>query len=317
MNFRFAVLLLLFPIVATADESKSRTFRFSYETTVTGLKPDETARIWLPIPQTTDDQEVTQTSSHFPVQAKIGTEAEYGNRMYYLEPSADRNGKISLRVSYTVRRKEVRGETNKSLMGDLSRFLKPDLLAPTDGKHNKLIEGKTLPMDPMAMAREFYDIVNGLMKYSKVGTEWGRGDVNWVCDNRFGNCTDFHSLFTALCRSQKMPALFEIGFGIPEKRGSGNVAGYHCWAKFRPANKGWVPVDISEANKNPKLTEYCFGNLSENRVTFTVGRAITLEPKQDGPPLNFFVYPYVEVGGKVYSADKIAHTFAYEDIVTK
>ena len=102
--------------------------------------------------------------------------------------------------------------------------------------------------------------------------------------------------------------------GLPEKRGSGEIAGYHCWAKFKPQGKGWVPVDISEANKNPKLKDYYFGNLTENRLTFSTGRDLSLTPKQDGPPLNFFVYPYVEVGGKPYPADKVGRRFSFEDV---
>ena len=67
-----------------------------------------------------------------------------------------------------------------------------------------------------------------------------------------------------------------------------------------PRNQGWVPVDISEANRYPGMKEYYFGNLTEDRVQFTTGRDIDLEPRQAGPALNFFVYPYAEVGGKVY-----------------
>ena len=196
----------------------------------------------------------------------------------------------------------------------LDQYLKFDPLSKPDGKQMRLLEGKRLPDDPMAKAKELYDIVNGMMRYSKEGTEWGRGDVDWVCDSKYGNCTDFHSLFIALARSEKIPARFEIGFGLPEKRGSGDVAGYHCWAKFKPEGKGWVPVDISEANKNPKLKDYYFGNLTEDRVTFSTGREIVLAPKQDGPPLNFFVYPYVEVSGKPYAADKVKRKFGYEDV---
>ena len=77
-----------------------------------------------------------------------------------------------------------------------------------------------------------------------------------------------------------------------------------------PEGKGWVPVDISEANKNPKMKDYYFGNLTEDRVTFTTGRDIDLVPKQDGAPLNFFIYPYVEVDGKPYPADKVERKFA-------
>jgi transglutaminase-like putative cysteine protease len=315
MNRYIAIILLpATSCLVIAAEPKSRTFQFTYETTVTGLKPGQDARVWLPVPQTTDDQDVLKVNKSFPVEATLNTETRLGNQMFYLAPMADADGNIQLRVQYTVRRKEVKGETDKELKEGLEEYLKADRLAPPDGKHMKLIDGKKLPDDSMAKAKEFYELVNGMMRYAKEGTEWGRGDVNWVCDSKFGNCTDFHSLFIALARSQKIPSRFEIGFGIPEMRGSGDVAGYHCWAKFKPEGKAWVPVDISEANKNPKMKDYYFGNLTENRVTFTTGRDLVLAPKQDGPPLNFFVYPYVEVDGKPYAADKVKRKFAYEDV---
>jgi transglutaminase-like putative cysteine protease len=166
----------------------------------------------------------------------------------------------------------------------------------------------------MAKARVLYDVVNGHMKYDKSKPGWGRGDSAWACDSGFGNCSDFHSLFISLARSQKLPAKFEIGFGLPEKRGKGDVPGYHCWAKFRPSDKGWVGVDISEANKNPKMKDYYFGNLTEDRIAFSTGRDLTLVPPQKGKPLNFFIYPYVEVGGKVWPGDKIKNHFSYEDV---
>jgi hypothetical protein len=34
-------------------------------------------------------------------------------------------------------------------------------------------------------------------------------------------------------------------------------------------------------------------------VAFSTGRDLTLIPKHDGDPVNFLVYPYVEVDGKV------------------
>ena len=36
--------------------------------------------------------------------------------------------------------------------------------------------------------------------------------------------------------------------------------------------KGWYPVDISEADKNPSKNDYFFGTLDNNRVEFTIGR---------------------------------------------
>ncbi len=158
-----------------------------------------------------------------------------------------------------------------------------------------------------------YDVIDDNLKYGKDKPGWGNGDSVWACDSKTGNCTDFHSLFMSLARSRGIPAKFEIGFLLPDKHGAGDVPGYHCWAKFRPVGKGWVPVDISEANKHPEMRDYYFGNLTEDRVAFTTGRDLTLAPKQDGGPVNFLVYPYVEVDGKVWPQDKIEKKFAYQD----
>jgi len=41
-----------------------------------------------------------------------------------------------------------------------------------------------------------------------------------------------------------------------------------------------------------------------------VGRDLKLSPSQQGEPLNYFVYPYVEIGGKQYSNVSLAFSFA-------
>src|SRR5204863_5939821 len=111
-----------------------------------------------------------------------------------------------------------------------------------------------------------------------------------------------------------IPAKFELGFAIPEQRGAGDVKGYHCWAKFKPAEHGWIPVDISEANKHPERRGYFFGHLCENRVHFTTGRDLVLVPAQHGEPVNFLVFPYVEVDGKPWPQDKTKMACKYRDV---
>jgi transglutaminase-like putative cysteine protease len=295
-------------------EPNERTFEFTYVATVTGLKPEQAARVWLPVPSDSDEQKVEILT---PLGgAKLTTEKFYGNRMYYLEAKADAEGKVPLGMRFKVTRKEVRG-ANKEVaedMAKIARYLQADAMVPVEGKPLELLKGKTLPKDQTEAARVMYDVVNQHMRYSKAGTGWGRGDSVWACESGYGNCTDFHSLFISLARAQKIPAKFEIGFPLPEKRGAGDVAGYHCWAKFKPEGKGWVAVDISEANKNPELADYYFGNLTADRVAFSTGRDLTLEPKQDGGPLNFFIYPYVEVEGKAYPQEKIVRKFSFKDV---
>jgi transglutaminase-like putative cysteine protease len=166
----------------------------------------------------------------------------------------------------------------------------------------------------MQLGRALFDIVNQHMQYRKDKPGWGRGDSDWACESGFGNCTDFHSLFLSLARANHLPAKFEIGFSIPPIKGGGVVSGYHCWAWFKPAGHGWVPVDISEANKHPEKRDYYFGHLDADRVAFTTGRDLILDPKQDGPPLNFFVFPYVEVHGAPYPQQNVITHCTYEDL---
>ncbi|MFT3878657.1 MAG: transglutaminase-like domain-containing protein [Gemmatales bacterium] len=298
---------------ATPREPKGRTFQFTYQVQLHGLTPGQTYRLWLPMPKTSDFQQVIDID-HKPV-GQIGSDSKFANRIFYIEGYADKAGEAVCITKYKVTRKEVTSSGPVPSASEIEMFLKADKMVPIEGKPLTLIEGKTLPGDKMELARTLYDTVNDHMKYSKEGTGWGRGDSNWACDSKFGNCTDFHSLFISLARAQKMPAKFEIGFSVPEARGAGEIAGYHCWAFFQPeSGKGWVPVDISEANKNPKMTAYYFGNLTENRLTLSTGRDIVLEPAQAGPPLNFFIYPYVEVDGKPLAAEKIKRVVKYKDL---
>src|SRR5207248_8815115 len=128
----------------------------------------------------------------------------------------------------------------------LARLLEPDAKVPVGGRPLELLKGKQLPSDQVELGRLLYDVVNGHMRYSKEGKGWGNGDAVWACDSKFGNCSDFHSLFISMARGNKIPAKFEMGFPLPPESGSGAIGGYHCWAWFMPQGQGWVPVDISE-----------------------------------------------------------------------
>jgi transglutaminase-like putative cysteine protease len=161
-------------------------------------------------------------------------------------------------------------------------------------------------------ARALYDYTFTTMRYDKSGTGWGRGDAEWACDAKRGNCTDFHSLFASMARSQKIPTRFEIGFPLPQGKNSSEIPGYHCWAEFYDPQNGWVPIDISEAWKHPEKKDYFFGAHDVNRVQFSVGRDLLLSPQQKGEPLNYFVYPYVEIAGKKW--ENVANAFSFSDV---
>ena len=300
---------------------KSRTFLFTYAGMVQDLTPGQETHIWLPVPAKTLEQEVEIVAKKLPANGTFHEDKQYGNKALFFKANADQDGKVSFEVTYRVNRKEVKTDVSANVTLEpratdkVSRFLQPDKLVPIDGKPLELIKDKKLPRnDQFAAAKILYDVVNHHMKYSKEGKGWGNGDSVWACDSKFGNCTDFHSLFISMARGNHIPSKFEMGFSIPAQRGAGDIGGYHCWAWFMPEGKGWVPIDISEANRFPTMKEYYFGNLTEDRVQFTTGRDIALEPRQQGPLLNYFIYPYVEVAGQSYPQSKIVRSFGYIDV---
>jgi transglutaminase-like putative cysteine protease len=303
------------PAAEPATAPRSRTFLFTYAASVPDVAAGKTVRIWLPVPPSNQDQEVKIEARDLPAEGRIGKEARYGNDILYVEAKAPAGKPLNLSVTYRVTRREVQGGEGKGTetAETLAKYLEATARVPVGGKPLELLRGKEVPQDPRAKAQLFYNVVNRHMRYSKEGVGWGRGDAVWACESGFGNCSDFHSLFMSLCRSYRMPSKFEIGFPLPEKHGSGDIAGYHCWAKFWTTDQGWIPVDISEANKNPKLKDYYFGNLAADRVAFSAGRDLTLVPRQEGGPVNFLIYPYVEVDGKPLPADKIQRRFRFQD----
>jgi transglutaminase-like putative cysteine protease len=316
------VSLLPFAWAAIASAQTTRHFTFHYSFTVKDVPAGEKVKIWIPEAHSDEFQTVKVISATGDLALKKTHESKDRNEMYYAESSKAKQPELHFEVVYDVVRRErlTLGIYSPHLAAakltdkERKEFLAPDALVPTTGLPAefavKVTEGKTTTLDK---ARAIYDYVFTTMRYDKTGTGWGRGDVLYACDAKKGNCTDFHSLFIAMARSQGIPARFEIGFPLPPDKHSAEIAGYHCWADFFDSQRGWIPVDISEAWKHPEKKDYFFGAHDANRVEFTMGRDLELSPKQDGKPLNYFVYPYVEVSGKEYPNVSTAFSFADVD----
>jgi transglutaminase-like putative cysteine protease len=305
------------------DTPKSRTFQFTYEFKVDAA-PDSVVRIWFPIPPSDGNQQVQlkHISSSLPLEKT--RDSEYGNSIFYRKIKGPKEP-LSFRVDYQVTRKEYSQGGLTDLMAfnhdsdpapaSLARFLQPDKMVPINDRFQQMAaeitQGKTGDVEK---AYAIYDYVFHTLRYDKTGTGWGRGDAMWACDSKHGNCTDFHSLFIALMRAEKIPARFEIGFPLPADKAESEkgIPGYHCWAEFYLDGRGWVPVDISEAWKNPARHDFFFGSLDANRVQFSVGRDLALNPPQNGDVLNYFVYPYVELDGK--RDEHVTTHFAFRDL---
>ncbi len=302
----------------------SRTFRFTYNFTVKDIPSGaKRVRVWVPVPETDQHQTVHILSIKAPGKTRMTEEPEYGDRMMYAEIENPVPGSAEFTLEYKVTRREYsRGDyaqlkrmdhTPLVVPASMNRWIEPDRLIPTDGKIKELaVEVTGSQSGTVAKAKAAYDYFFTNMRYDKTGSGWGRGDAVWACDSKRGNCTDFHSPFIGVLRADGIPARFDIGFPLPEDKDKGEIPGYHCWAEFYASKTGWVPVDISEAWKAKQKQDYFFGSVDANRVQFSSGRDVTLSPKQDGPALNYFVYPYVEIDGKPY--EKLDKQFSFEEV---
>lgn len=267
-------------------------FEFAYRVTLPQLNAK--AVMWLPLAKTDAFQIVKIERISMPVEWRRVQDGQYNNEILVLSPSPDESGK-TIEIDYTVQRRE---KSSYNASGETKQYLQPERLVPLTESFKSiattLITGK---VGDIERGRVLYDYVLNRMRYDKSGTGWGRGDAVYACEARTGNCTDFHAYFIALARAAGIPARFAIGVTIPADKDDGKIDGYHCWAEFL-ADGSWVPIDISEASKNPALADYYFGHNPANRFELSRGRDLVPEPAPWSGPINFLVYPLLEVDGK-------------------
>ena len=326
MSKRILPVLLMFTgvgvnAIAAQPEARTRAFHFEYKTTVKEIPAGASRlQLWIPVPQDDPYQQIRNLKIDSPSAYEVAEVG--GNRMLHIAIADPKQSHLTVTISLDAVRKEhiqsrlfsgsepAREEDPK----DLARYLKPDRLVPLDdrirGWAREVVEKAGAHTD-LEMARAIYNHVVATVKYDKTGKGWGRGDIYYACQERRGNCTDFHAIFIGYARALGIPARFAIGFPLPADRGDGKIAGYHCWAEFYAKGIGWVPVDASEAAKNPARREYFFGAHDENRIELTRGRDVALVPRQQGDPLNYFIYPYAEADGRVFSGT--AYEIGYRD----
>jgi transglutaminase-like putative cysteine protease len=309
----------------TTNSIPARSFEFTYQVHVPANEDSASpTHLWIPLPQADGYQDIRGLHIDSPVSYVQGRDAEYGNAFAVFTPTMQQS---AAGFDVVMRFTAVRHEHKVALDGaaprntsapatreaNLQRYLEPDKLVPLNGTIAELAKEHTAgDTTAIQKARHIYDYVLATMRYDKTGEGWGRGDAIWACTAKRGNCTDFHSLFIGMMRSSGIPARFEIGFPLPEGKTEGDIPGYHCWAEFYLAGVGWVPVDASEAWKNPAKRDFFFGAHDTNRVFFTYGRDIRLSPEQKSDPLNYFIYPYAETNGR--PVKNLQTHFSFRDV---
>jgi transglutaminase-like putative cysteine protease len=301
----------------------SRTLAVTYKAAITNLPADaQRIEVWIPLPQDGKEQRIKELQVESPYPSEVTYDPDWGNAMLHLVAPPGKDA-FTVTVHFTLERRESRANTVSpvepsdlaSLRPIFFRALRPTRMEVQDKRVRAFARQAVGELTrPDKQIRAIYDWVLANMEYNKTVMGWGRGDVTRAClaieaagtgmNAGKGNCSDFHSLFGSLARSLGIPVKFVMGFPFTPGKDNptGKVGGYHCWAKFFLPGAGWVPVDISEADKYPSKIDYFFGTICENRVAFSVGRDILLTPPQQGERLNYFgPDPYVEVNGQPHT----------------
>jgi transglutaminase-like putative cysteine protease len=318
-----AAIAVTAPGLATAG---ARSFEVRYRVSIGPIPEGEgPIDLFIPIAQSDEQQQIKSVDLQASVDGEYRLESVYNNRFWHARIDRSDGQPIVVTVKYLVERKAYkldRLDRARPRLSDAEKtehalFLKANarvavgdpILQPILAEVRERADSSDAPK----MARAIYDWVVENMEYKKVGTGWGNGDTHWACSKRYGNCTDFHSLYISLARTMSIPARFEMGFPVPDGSPAGEIGGYHCWVQFYLPDAGWVPIDASEASKHPEKKDFFYGTHGADRIRFTTGRDLRLGEGHSGLPLNYFIYPYVELRGEPYE-ESVKKKFSYRNV---
>lgn len=311
---------------AASDPRTCRNVELRYTATLSEIPAGARAvDLWLPVAQDCEGQKVSRVTVSYPTGGRMAIEPQYGNKIWHKRFESpfttDRHaGALGAEIRLEMQRTEIVVPEAKILAAlpkirpERNTYLAENRLIPIGSEPLQAI-ARDLHLEgepPIHSARRIYDWLIAEFAYNYKAPGAGRGDVRWACDAKTGDCSDYHSMFIALCRGQGIPADHEFGFPIRTKEREGTIASWHCWARFYVAGVGWIPIDASEADKHPELRDYNFGSLTADLMKLTHGRDVTLVPPQAGPPLNCFIEPYVEVDGKAF--DRVTLAVHFKDL---
>jgi transglutaminase-like putative cysteine protease len=322
--------------VDSVDEVASpKAFRFEMTSAFNVQVPEgtETLKAWFAMPQRDEDsQKIEDFNIECPHPHKF-VKDQFGNEFILVELSNPSAGNFDLSQAFKVTRTEIKVDADPTKVDETAEGVDEKYLmesanvtvTPEIAEAAKEAVGDE--KNPVKAARKLYDWTLANIDYwvkdpaNKKSS--GIGSSTYTFETKTGNCTDFHSLWVAMARSQGIPSRIVYG-SIPKPTldGKDTDQSYHCWPEFHVKGIGWVPHDVAVADlyvdefplddtnktgveltsalgykgKDPKMVDYYFGNIDERRVTWNRGRGHLLEGASSA--VDSLPKAYVEINGK-------------------
>lgn len=317
---------------------RTATFDVRHEIQVAIPRGARLLRLWVALPQEDAAQRVADLAVESEHAARE-THDDHGNRMLYVEVANPEPGTFSVVTRFRLTRTEVRASVDAARArpltererADLAGYLKPTTHVVVDERIRALVaEVVGSESNPVKAARAIYDWILRNIDYWVKDPAHKKaspvGSTEYCLATRTGNCTDFHSLYMSLAIAAGIPTRVTYGSLFKtELDGKEADQSYHCWLDVYAGGIGWIPLDVAladifvgdfvldEANAakvrlttadgyagpDPAKVDYYFGNLEERRVAWSIGRDLTLEPRQSGGLVNMMAKAHCEIDGTV------------------
>jgi transglutaminase-like putative cysteine protease len=318
-----------------AGVGPGRTFQARNAFAVTPPADAKAVKCWFAMPAGDYAQDV----ANFTVASPHGYSVvgdDQGNYFLYVEAKGPGLKPFEVVEEFTVTRRELRtapdAKKTRPLTDaertEMAAYLAPSAQIPVDEKWKALAAEITGgDANPVSASRKLYDWtlknVEYWVKYPDKMKASPVGSAQYCLDNKTGNCTDFHSLWTALARSAGIPTRMVYGsFFKKDLDGKPDDQSYHCWIEFWAPDIGWVVHDVAVADifvgdfalneqntskvrlttaagyekGDPAMVDYYFGNIDDRRVVWHRGRDLKVAGASQ--PVNCLPKAWVEVDGK-------------------
>lgn len=287
-------------------------------------------QLWIPYPITDTDQTITNIQVDGDYSASgVYTDATFQTPMLYARWRSGAK-KRTVTLSFDVTRQEVVRRAFPAREGewdprDFELYLAPTRLGPIDGEVKQLADSITAGQTTvLGKARALYDWTCDNTFRNPDTRGCGVGDVYQLLKEPGGKCTDISSVFVALARAAGVPAREVFGLRQGKQPAQEITRWQHCWAEFYLPGYGWVPVDPADVrkmmyqqgleladSKTAEYRDYFWGGVDPYRIKLGEGRDLVLNPRHAGPPVNYLMYPFAQVGGR--TLDWLdPETFAYK-----
>lgn len=331
MRLRFACALVL--LVALAAPALAETVRggtVTYTVDVQAEAGAKNVRLWLPYPLSDANQDIgdIRLGGNFE-QSGVYRDPASGAVSLYAEwkaPKEQPKLTLSFHVDAHYAKLPQLKDNGGPIPVEVAPFLKQVGLSPQEEKSFAAMakEATKGRKGILAKARGVYEwvIAHTYRDNDVVGCGLGQPGRTLSGCNGGGKCADISSVFVAVARAAGIPCRDVFGLRMAAPKTGAITGDYHCWVEFYLPGTGWVPVDPADVRKMmlvnklelkdaKQWVEFFWGGDDLFRIALERGTTdVTLAPKQAGPPLTYYMYPFAQIDGRTLDFFS-PKTFAY------